>query len=198
MPYEFQFQDGDRLFTCAVPTRQCTATNKSGGTQCKRLCAIGTPFCWTHLASLKHLKVKESTIEGAGRGLFAHDPRQGQEAILFRKDQTIAEYTGEIIDQTELVDRYAQHTAPYAVQAGADRFIDAACDRCIGSIANTRPRGQNVRFSVYRGRVSLKATQNIRNGQEIFLAYGGQYRLEEPGVSHRTVQLRAPRRPPGV
>ena len=40
-----------------------------------------------HLASIKKLKIKESTIRGAGKGLFAWDPKK-QWYIVFKRPRS--------------------------------------------------------------------------------------------------------------
>ena len=47
---------------------------------------------------------------------------------------------------------------------------------------------QNARLVVnfQNNTARLKATKNIRNGEEIFVSYGHQYHINETGVQYRT------------
>lgn len=187
MVYYFTFKvDGEELFRTPISSLQCTDITKRG-TRCKRKCVIGSAFCSSHLAYQHHLKIKNSNIEGAGKGLFACDPLDSNSnEILFKKRIKIVSYNGEIINQAELERRYGEFTAPYAVAISENRFEDGARVRGIGSLANIDPGHNNATLSIHRGQVSLKAIKNIRNGDEILLSYGRAYRMHEPGVEHST------------
>jgi len=193
MPYKFKFErPNEECFTCNLQRERCTGFNKNGIDRCKRECYIPTNYCYQHLQSIKHLKIAPSTIPNAGKGLFAFDKTQPQDAIIFRPNQTIIEYRGERTTQTEIDNRYGDFTAPYALQVNRNLFIDSACNRGIGSLANTTRNTNfrtNARLSVSNtnhGSASLKATSNIRNGREIFVPYGSSYRLNENGVECST------------
>ena len=155
--------------------------------RCKRRCVIGSPYCTTHLAYKHHLKIKTSLIPNAGKGLFAVDPLSSDNnEILFHNGDTICQYKGKMIDHAELIQRYSNKTPPYVVGVSANAYEDGARIRGIGSIANKNPNHSNATISVYRGRASLRATKNIKNGQEIYLSYGKQYKLNQPGVESIT------------
>jgi hypothetical protein len=188
MPY-FTFKiDNQITFRTQVQSLQCQDTAKTGK-QCKRRSVIGSPYCSAHLAYKHHLKIEESNITNAGKGLFAVDPLSSNpNDIIFKKGSNIVEYTGEIINGEELNDRYQDKTAPYTVQLNKDKFIDGAKIRGVGSLANTKPNHNNATISVYRSKASIKASKNIKNGDEIYLSYGRSYRLKEPGVSHETTK----------
>lgn len=189
MPYYFTFKINNQVrYTTQVQSIQCEDHTKTGA-RCKRRCIIGSPYCCTHLAYNHHLKIKPSLIPNAGKGLFAVDPLTNQNDILFRNKDTICEYRGEVINLATLNERYApgkKNTAPYAVQLSANAYEDAAKIRGVGSLANKSPNNSNATLSVYRGRASLKATKNIRNGDEIYLSYGSDYRMDQPGVIYKT------------
>lgn len=187
MPKKFRFFVNDTLqFSCNLASERCVGHNKNGA-QCKRATLIGSNYCWTHLRSQFHLRIKDSTIPGAGKGLFADDPTQPAGAVVFRKDDTLIGYRGEVISKQELDERYGgDYTAPYALQVNRNTCIDAACVRGVASTADASPNNTNSRFSVHHNTASLKATKNIRNGEEIFVSYGRAYRLHEEGVRHET------------
>jgi hypothetical protein len=187
---KFRFKvDGEIIWESEMESVQCVEHAKNGE-RCKRKTVIGSPYCWTHLRSLHHLRIRPSGLAGAGKGLFAELPA-GQVAAhgnrpVFKKGETIVKYHGEAINATTLVNRYGDNTAPYTVQVAEGKFEDAARRRGVGALANNNPGRNNARFSIYRGAASLKASKNIMNGQEIFLAYGPAYRLNEPGVQYST------------
>jgi len=188
MPY-FQFKIGEHVqFRTQLQSLQCTDVTKKG-TQCKRKCVIGSPWCSTHLSYKHHLKIKTSLIPNAGKGLFACDPLSSDaNEVLFKKGATICKYFGEVIDRDTLIERYSDKTGPFVIGISNNRFEDGAKTRGVGSLANTNPHHQNASISVYNGRASLKATKNIKNGDEVYLSYGREYKLNQPGVEATTTK----------
>jgi hypothetical protein len=172
------------------------------GTQCKLTTCIGTPYCWLHQLSKNHLRVMDSKIKNAGKGLFAMDKstvdkkeRDGRQKAVFRQGQTIVAYGGEKITHQEKHARYRGHTAPYGL--GTTHTEDAACKRGIGSIANHKPpSASNSNFVFRNGRWVLVARKRILHGNEITATYGSsqtvgpRYRMHEPGVTHATKKSR--------
>ena len=197
MGYKFLFYINDDLFFEAnVQCMQCKGKSKNGN-RCKRRVCIGTPFCWQHLASEKKLKIKESNIPNAGKGLFAWNPKNPNDVIFKRAratrfqntpGQKIIEYAGELIDEEELNERYSNQTAPYGIEINNDRYEDAALIRGIGAIAN-HSRRNNARFDVSRNRIILRATKNIKHNEEILVNYGRNYRFDEDNF-HETKYVR--------
>ncbi len=47
------------------------AHNQKSGIRCERKCIIGFEYGFTHLPIEKHLRIADSEIQGAGKGLFA-------------------------------------------------------------------------------------------------------------------------------
>jgi len=192
MPKEFRFYVGDDLtFRCTLNSTQCTGHAKSG-LRCKRKCIIGFEYCFSHLASELRLKIKDSTVPEAGKGLFVSDKTKEPDEIVFRPGDTICEYKGQLIDNDTRIERYGNHTAPYAVQMNANQSINSACKRGVGSLGNTNTGRNNSSFSIdtRNKKVKVKATRNIRNNQEIFIAYGHSYRFDED-THHATVASRS-------
>lgn len=155
------------------------------GRRCSRHVVIGTPYCFQHRKTVEHVEVKESGIEGAGKGLFAIDKTKPANAIIFKKDATIVPYNGQEITTQELDRRYGDYTAPYGVELTRDNQIDGAEDgathRGIGSLCNHKlARDANAQLVEYRRKVRIRAMKNIRNGQEITLSYGRAYHFNEP------------------
>jgi hypothetical protein len=100
---------------------------------------------------------------------------------------------GEIIDKNELINRYDQFTGPYAAKLKENSYIDCACDRGVGSTANSKPGSNNASFSVsFRnnvGSLKVKATKNIKNNSEVFLSYGSGYTYNDR-AQHKTINVR--------
>ena len=182
--YKFTFKhDGDTMFDCFLTAYICSATNKNG-THCKKTTTIGTPYCYTHLLHLMHLKVKQSTIPNAGKGVFATDPKWPANAIIFKKNALIAPYGGEKLSSDEMVNRYDDLTAPYGMFVNKTKNIhrDAACERGIGSLINHKPGNRaNVYYApnYTNNTVNIKAARDIRNGHELFADYREDYNFNE-------------------
>jgi hypothetical protein len=129
--------------------------------------------------------VKKSTLQNGGNGLFAMNPKEPANSIIFKKGETIIEYGGELLDDEELDERYGEdNTAPYAVNTKEDTNRDCACERSAGSSASTSAGHNNAKFALNRTRTEAKlvASKNIKNGEEIFVAHGRSYRLKEPNT----------------
>lgn len=185
--YEFIFKvNNEILFRCDLKNSQCSA-NKKDGSRCSKRCVIGYEYCYSHLLYNKHLRIKASTIPNAGKGLYAISPYPNDD-VIFRKGSTITEYKGELINAQQLEQRYDGHNAPYGVQVDRNNFIDGAKFRTVGSLANNKPNHNNAKLVInQRNKTArLEATKNIRNGDEIFLAYGQTYRKYERGVEFKT------------
>jgi hypothetical protein len=137
--------------------------------------------------SVKHLKIKNSTLHG--KGLFAFlNKRATQRDIVFRSGEEIIIYDGKIVDSKVIHDSYRDYTAPYAVKIyGVPKVKDAACKRGVAAIANTHnnPEMRNARIitkvtpRTLRRSVVLVATKDIFHGQEIINDYGHEYNLPE-------------------
>ena len=201
MPYQFEYRinNTNHLFRCNITSVRCEANTKTGA-RCSRMCAIGTPFCYSHLLSEKRLRIKDSIH---GKGLFAQVSRSpADQRVVFRDRDVIVEYTGETIDVDTLNSRYdldedTQYTAPYAYEIRKDAsYVDSACNRGIASLANHKSRSRaNAKFvktrnanGVYTG-VKLVATKSIKNNREIFACYGTNYSFHDP-TTHRTTYRR--------
>lgn len=210
MPYKFTFDDEDNdenvHFECMLQCSRCTGTC-ADGTQCKRTVCIGLPLCWQHLKRDKHVRIQESLIPGAGKGAFAADTTRGPNEIVFKPGDKIVDYTGEVLTKDEIDARFGKFTAPYAFEVlkkrgnNPGKIIDAACSRGVGSNVNHATGNRtNARFSIWyrdgQSHSSLKATKNIRNGDEILVNYGREYKMHEGRFSTKPVSRpRAQARP---
>jgi hypothetical protein len=69
--------------------------------------------------------VKKSTLQNGGNGLFAMNPKELANAIIFKKGEPIIGYGGELLDDEELDERNGEdNTAPYAVNTKEDTNRD--------------------------------------------------------------------------
>lgn len=169
MPKHFKFYvDNALTFQCELESERCTGQSKNGN-QCRRNTVIGLSLCWQHLLSQKELRIKDSRF---GKGLFALNKRKDNNAIIFKKNQTIISYNGEVITENDVYERYQENTAPYTIVGQRNTYEDGACHRGIGTLVNhATGNAINAKFSYNRQGVIIKATKNIRNGQEIFVNY---------------------------
>ena len=175
-------------FSCAIQCGQCTA-RKPDGRQCRNRVCIGRKLCWIHRKKKLGLAVKTSRIPNSGKGLFA--------ARLFKKNEVIGRYAGEVLTAAEHNRRYGSSDndhGPYSVQArnSGGRIVDASCRRGIMSMANgTRTRSQaNARFVDNLrpdNTIVVKATKRIPAGAEILVHYGKDY-FKTANVSEHTTK----------
>lgn len=164
------FHAPESKFRCELECSRCTADRITDKFQCKRRTRKQLPYCYEHTRRLLHLDIRQSTIPGAGLGLFALKE--------FKSGDIITPYHGDLIDKEQMDDRYGEGLAPFAIEINRNTFIDSACSRGTGSFINTNPGHNNARFSVYSGRAghppsaTIKATKRILPDQEIFVDYG--------------------------
>jgi len=187
MPQYFHFhaEDGP-WWNAQLTSKQCTFI-KPDGDRCRNMVAKSLPCCRIHLIKQYFLVIKPSTIPQAGMGLFVHKEGVGNNDIVFRKGDTIVPYQGETLDRQQLLNRYGDKTAPYGLQVKNNVYIDAATERGAGAAANRRANA-NARLTVNTraNSGSLQANKNIRQGDEIFVAYGNTYRMHDEAVAHAT------------
>lgn len=162
-------------FECPLKSRQC-AYNKSGTQlQCKNRVVFGFDMCRVHTIKVKHVAIFKSTIPGTDmNGLFAYDETKKDKAdSIFDENDIICNYTGDIINEAELNDRYGDYTGPYAHKEDDDSFIDAACQRGIGSFPNHTDviAVRNAYFLHDGSNINIHASKPIFHGDEIFVNY---------------------------
>lgn len=218
MPQRFRFEvneDGEWVIAheAILNAQRCKGHSKNGQ-RCKRKCIIGFEYCPTHLESLKKLKIKLSTIEGAGKGLFVSTKTVPLNAVVFRKHDIIIDYNGIHKTRQQLNQQYRGYTAPYAVKLVGNENIDAADKRGVGGLINHKelydqdtdnpipPRVEkdfaNCEFHELRENrrivgMSIKAIRSIKNGEELTLPYGDEYVFDEE-VRYNTKPYNPPKR----
>lgn len=209
MPSKFKFEinnaDSDEepqfetTHEAILTSSRCTGHNKNGQ-QCKRKMIIGFEYCPAHLASEKHLKVKQSTIPNAGKGLFAFDATKGANDIIFRANDKITDYNGVVKTHEQIDQQYGDYTAPYAIRLDREHAVDAGDKRGVGSLVNHKSYSRtNCKLALKRqnGRIigcQVIATKVIRNGQELFAFYGNDYKFEDPDEARYSTKPYYPRR----
>lgn len=185
MSTELSFRTAN--WSCPLTCDTCTHT-RANGVRCKNRVCFGFPVCWMHNAMKYGVKIKNSAIPGAGKGLFA--------TRRLSKDSWICPYSGEATTMNCIHQRYpGGMTAAYAerIPGEANLAVDCACSRGIGSLSNAHfnangtlsARSRHNCISRYRPvgdgvpGVWLKSTKLIKEGQEIFNWYGdGGFLLE--------------------
>lgn len=121
----------------------------------------------------RKLVVKESTLQGAGKGLFTEE--------LVAKDTCIIEYKGTISTWKNV--KHDDGNNAYVFYVNSKHVVDA-CDHPneLGRYANdargikkTKGLINNARYVVTKKRIFIYALKNIPAGAEIFVAYGKDY-----------------------
>lgn len=121
------------------------------------------------------LKIKKSTLPRAGKGLFTTKD--------IKKGEIICEYEGEIITWKEAIRRNDEGINGYVYYISEMVCVDAYyAKKTFGRYANdaaglTRKKGvrNNSVYHEVKRKVFIKATRNIRAGEEIFVSYGRSY-----------------------
>ena len=144
---------------------QCTATTAKG-TRCrKRTCRSG--LCWLHLKRDEGLRIKPSSVPGAGLGLFATED--------FSRTDNIAPYTGEQLTRAAVEQRYGDERGEYVLCRDSKRCIDSRATNSSAARFANDSRGTDFRNNARFRALRLEATRRIRPGDEIFVAYGRDY-----------------------
>ena len=153
---------------------QCKATTKDGQ-RCKLQTCVRYPYCWIHLKSIDKLQVKNSSISGAGKGLYY----VGKTPIA--KDHKIVNYSAKQVSKEKTPD------SKYNLQIGKARFLDSKnplnfVGRYINATKGT-DKQPNVRFTrgtiIYdkdgRKTVPIYTKKRIQPNTELLLNYGSSY-----------------------
>jgi hypothetical protein len=193
----FFYDRGNVMYDCIVDCKQCEATAKNGN-RCKIKTCFSLPFCHIHLPKEYGVKVKQSTIPQAGKGLFATKEFKVNELIcpLWGNEKSIQQHDQEYGNN---------NTAPYSVQLNRNTIIDGSCKRYVGHNANTKLNADgssslqrsNAKISINRRstyKINLKATKTIKEGDEIFVYYGNEYQIPENYEYKRVKNPRVGRR----
>jgi hypothetical protein len=156
-----------------MPSQQCTAYTTKG-TACK-LRTLRGHQCAVHTRIFQRLAVAQSTVPGAGLGLFV-----AKNAKPIKRGERIALYSGDWIEL--LPDDDGEIGGPYFLQITRRSGIDAArTNTGLGRWANApkgtrgrRPNAQLVADTRNR-QGALRASRTIQPGEEILCSYGRSY-----------------------
>ena len=121
------------------------------------------------------LKIKNSKLPNAGKGLFTDKP--------IKKDSKIIEYKGEIINWKEYEKRVAENKDGYLLYISKERCIDAyATPKYKARYANdaeglSRLKGlkNNACYEIYGEQAYIVAERDINAGEEVFVGYSKEY-----------------------
>jgi len=121
-----------------------------------------------------YLYTQTSQITDAGKGLFT--------AIDIYKDEVIAYFAGEIIDDAEASRRVGQGKDKYFMILPNGNVLDPMAVDCFAKYANDAtgyPGGKFRNNAVITldddDNICLIALRKIRSGEEIFCSYGKKY-----------------------
>lgn len=151
-----------------MPSQRCTAQTKRGE-HCKQRTAKGQ-YCWNHLRSVCGLRIRQSSIAGAGLGLHADRDLPADHRI---------DYTGDLVPLHTDDDGGA-----YFLQIANGRAIDAARTNSGEGRWINDPRGSdqqaNSEFVLYTPpgkprQACVRTLRPVRKEEEILVKYGGQY-----------------------
>ena len=179
--------------------QRCTADTKVGG-WCKARTRYGC-LCWVHRAQLNGTQIKDSTLAGAGKGLFAR--------WNFNKGDAIVRYTGDVVQTADGAQEDGWRGSSYVLEVTNSWGIDAArTNTADGRLINDTVefnKSANVvfAFDARRKIVTIRALKVIKAGEELFIKYGAQYWAREavagqgPARRQEPAKERAPQQPAG-
>lgn len=122
----------------------------------------------------EYLYVMPSQIENAGKGLYT--------AIGIYENEIIALFDGEVISDEESKIRAQQNLDQYFINLLDGTIMDSRLVPCFAKYANDADGYVQSSFANNAditldddGRVCLRATRDIRSGEEVFCGYGQPY-----------------------
>lgn len=172
MPFYFDF--------FATNFRHRLKRKKCAEHGCPVKVAIGGPYCQKHIEDAMRVRIDNSTIPDAGLGVFAVKSTKfpSRDGIVFKANDIVMQYTGELIDLNDLNRRYGKLTAPYVMELVPGKYYsDCALERNVCSLINHAPRkNANVETVTHNEMdIFIVATRDIRAGEELFYDYGKSY-----------------------
>ncbi len=123
-----------------------------------------------HMEEEERFYISESTIPGAGRGLFLKSP-------LVPGDRL--EVKGVLIPANSVSDQCTQYADPYKFRVGNDLLIPLG----YGAMVN-HSKDPNLEKVVEGERVYFRALRPVAEGEELFFSYSS-YAQERFGLENR-------------
>jgi len=195
---------------CKLYKLPCMCYKDGTKTLCTRQSYNSAGLCWQHLKTRWNLTVRQTNISDGGgqrlrmRGLFACDIKKAENEIVFKEGDVICPYIGIVFTEQEFSSIYPKSddtTAPYMIpilvrtarkrDEDTTLYVDAACLRGIGSLANHDTGKKNAIFvsseleipNLEEGILPwLQAVRDIKNGEEIYVSYGKDYQMEMENI----------------
>ena len=159
---------------------ECQRCNyiKPDGVQCSRNTCLYPRMCWQHSIKTYPFKIKNSTIPGAGKGLYSTSVIKKHE-LMHKK---AGYYGGKVVSAAV----YKNSKNTYGVSLSGHKGIMDGASTQSGLLrrANTKKHGQGgnnaklirVNQTASRAeRIGAQATKRIPAGSEIFMSYGAGY-----------------------
>lgn len=121
----------------------------------------------------KTVRVKKSTLPGAGQGLFAK--------ITFRKGDRITEYKGrrELWKEIKHTDGYNGYllrlSRTVAINALPNKKTFGRYANDAAGFGKRAGAKNNAEYLIYGDRCYIEATRTIQKGEEIFVGYGREF-----------------------
>jgi hypothetical protein len=138
-------------------------------------------YCHQHQKTERGLRITDSTLPGAGDGLFTTKP--------IKKGAVICEYTGDRVVETD-----PNYENPYAleIKERPPTFIDSSKTNEPGEgrwVNDPRGPGKNASldYDEKTKRAVVTALRDIEPGEEILVDYGEEYPWREPSVRKKAV-----------
>ena len=160
-----------------MSSTRCGGKNKAGKSCGNRTRA--DHLCWIHSQTKEGVRVKDSGISGAGKGLFAMEWKAPASKVIFKKNEKITDYKGETLTGRELRTRYpGSIDAKYVLRLAHNRFVDARNPTsCFGRFVNSnRHTGKRANCRLTKGngttKGSVKANRRIKQDEELLTSYG--------------------------
>jgi|GEM_PF-402737 len=205
MPHRYLIKRGNSV--CQLSCRKCKGKTRSGA-ECKRNTCVYLPYCYQHCVSELGLKISQSQIPNAGKGLYVWLPDCDYGSKIYDKNDTIFCSVIEEpmkLSTAELNEIYGEdETASYAISkanTGAGSHVDFFCHRYLSCYANDA-QGSNFKNNCWGAfgyprkpngtcywTFSLIAKGPIFNGDELLWSYGRSYWPE--GQWHKQGKNRA-------
>lgn len=123
---------------------------------------------------IDYLYIKESQIEGSGKGLFT--------AIPIFKDEVITLFKGEILSPADAISRSKKGEDAYFINLLDGTIMDSMHVNCFAKYANDALGFVKTKYKI-NSKISLDENDNvcivsdrdIKIGEEIFCSYGKSY-----------------------